>query len=82
MSSYLGLSSIDIAVFVVYVLIIIGVGLFVSRNKKGQTKTTEDYFLAGKSLPWWAVGSSLIAANISAEQFMVLSQSFGEVQTC
>ncbi|KJG13411.1 MULTISPECIES: sodium/sugar symporter [Photobacterium] len=75
MSSYLGLSSIDIAVFVVYVLIIIGVGLFVSRNKKGQTKTTEDYFLAGKSLPWWAVGSSLIAANISAEQFIGMSGS-------
>ncbi|KAE8177641.1 sodium/sugar symporter [Photobacterium carnosum] len=75
MSSYLGLSSIDIAVFVVYMLIIIGVGLFVSRNKKGQTKTTEDYFLAGKSLPWWAVGSSLIAANISAEQFIGMSGS-------
>ena len=75
MSSYLGLSSIDIAVFVVYVLIIIGVGLFVSRNKEGQTKTTEDYFLAGKSLPWWAVGSSLIAANISAEQFIGMSGS-------
>lgn len=75
MSSYLGLSSIDIAVFVVYVLIIIGVGLFVSRNKKGQTKTTEDYFLAGKSLPLWAVGSSLIAANISAEQFIGMSGS-------
>ncbi|MEC6798239.1 sodium/sugar symporter [Photobacterium sp. S4TG1] len=75
MSSYLGLSSIDIAVFVIYVLIIIGVGLFVSRNKKGHTKTTEDYFLAGKSLPWWAVGSSLIAANISAEQFIGMSGS-------
>lgn len=75
MSSYLGLSSIDIAVFVIYVLIIIGVGLFVSRNKKGHTTTTEDYFLAGKSLPWWAVGSSLIAANISAEQFIGMSGS-------
>ncbi|PSW62833.1 sodium/glucose cotransporter [Photobacterium kishitanii] len=75
MSSYLGLSSIDITVFVIYVLIIIGVGLFVSRNKKGHTKTTEDYFLAGKSLPWWAVGSSLIAANISAEQFIGMSGS-------
>lgn len=75
MSSYLGLSSIDIAVFVLYVLIIIGVGLYVSRDKKGATKTTEDYFLAGKSLPWWAVGSSLIAANISAEQFIGMSGS-------
>ena len=35
-----------------------------------QKKNTEDYFLAGKSLPWWAIGASLIAANISVEQFI------------
>ena len=46
---------------------IIAVGLWVSRGKKGVQKTTEDYFLASKSLPWWAIGASLIAANISAE---------------
>jgi len=45
-------------------------GLYVSRNKRGKKKKTKDYFLAGKSLPWWAIGSSLIAANISAEQFI------------
>ncbi|WP_444822902.1 sodium:solute symporter family transporter, partial [Vibrio parahaemolyticus] len=55
--------------------IIIGVGLWVSRDKKGTQKSTEDYFLAGKSLPWWAVGASLIAANISAEQFIGMSGS-------
>lgn len=44
MSSYLGLSSIDIAVFVIYVLIIIGVGLFVSRNKKGTPKLRKIIF--------------------------------------
>ena len=70
-----GLSTLDIIVFVVYVLIIICVGLYVSRDKKGKQKSTEDYFLAGKSLPWWAVGASLIAANISAEQFIGMSGS-------
>ncbi len=70
-----GLSSIDIVVFAMYVAIIIGVGLWVSRDKKGAQKSTEDYFLAGKSLPWWAVGASLIAANISAEQFIGMSGS-------
>ncbi len=70
-----GLSFIDMMVFAIYVLIIIGVGLWVSRDKKGAEKTTEDYFLAGKSLPWWAVGASLIAANISAEQFIGMSGS-------
>ncbi|WP_444539515.1 sodium:solute symporter family transporter, partial [Vibrio parahaemolyticus] len=65
----------DIMVFAIYVAIIIGVGLWVSRDKKGTQKSTEDYFLAGKSLPWWAVGASLIAANISAEQFIGMSGS-------
>jgi len=50
-------------------------GLYVSRTKKGHKKDTKDYFLASKSLPWWAVGSSLIAANISAEQFIGMSGS-------
>lgn len=70
-----GLGVVDIIVFAIYVAIIIGVGLIVSRDKRGHQKTTEDYFLAGKSLPWWAVGASLIAANISAEQFIGMSGS-------
>jgi len=70
-----GLGFVDIMVFAIYVFIIIGVGLWVSRDKKGTKKSTEDYFLAGKSLPWWAVGASLIAANISAEQFIGMSGS-------
>jgi SSS family solute:Na+ symporter len=65
----------DYTVFFLYALIILGVGLWVSRNKKGETKSTEDYFLASKSLPWWAIGASLIAANISAEQFIGMSGS-------
>ena len=70
-----GLGLLDIVVFAIYVAIIIGVGLWFSRDKKGAKKSTEDYFLAGKSLPWWAVGASLIAANISAEQFIGMSGS-------
>tara|TARA_B100000886_G_scaffold162580_1_gene110865 strand:+ start:2290 stop:3951 length:1662 start_codon:yes stop_codon:yes gene_type:complete len=67
--------TLDYVVFVVYAIIILSVGLWVSRSKKGETKSTEDYFLASKSLPWWAIGASLIAANISAEQFIGMSGS-------
>ena len=67
--------TIDTVIFVAYALLIISIGLWVSRTKKGETKTAEDYFLAGKSLPWWAIGASLIAANISAEQFIGMSGS-------
>lgn len=69
------LSLVDGIVFMIYVLVIVGLGLWVSRTKKGHQKNTEDYFLAGKSLPWWAIGASLIAANISAEQFIGMSGS-------
>ncbi|MCD6347449.1 MAG: sodium/sugar symporter [Bacteroidales bacterium] len=58
-----------------YALFILFIGLYVSRNKKGQKKTAKDYFLASKSLPWWAIGASLIAANISAEQVIGMSGS-------
>lgn len=66
---------IDWAIFVVYAIIIVGVGLWVSRTKKGEEKTASDYFLAGRSLTWWAIGASLIAANISAEHFIAMSGS-------
>lgn len=65
----------DYFVFVAYAILILGVGLWVSRDKKGHEKNAEDYFLASKSLPWWAIGASLIAANISAEQFIGMSGS-------
>ena len=65
--------TIDIIVFVVYVIVVVGVGLWVSREKKGVKKDSKDYFLASKALPWWAVGASLIASNISAEQFIGMS---------
>ena len=71
----MNISTIDIIVFSSYCLLILFIGLYVSREKKGKEKSAEDYFLAGKSLPWWAIGASLIAANISAEQFIGMSGS-------
>ena len=68
-------TSLDILVFIAYGVLIIALGLWVSREKKGHVKTSSDYFLASKSLPWWAIGASLIASNISAEQFIGMSGS-------
>lgn len=65
-------ATIDYLIFIIYGLTIIGIAFWVTRKKD---KTSEDYFLAGKSLPWWAIGASLIAANISAEQFIGMSGS-------
>lgn len=68
-------SNVDYIVFAVYIIGIVGLGLYVSRNKKGKDKDSKDYFLAGNSLTWWAIGASLIAANISAEQIIGMSGS-------
>lgn len=68
-------TTIDIIIFTLYCTLIVGIGLWVSRDKEGHQKNAEDYFLAGKSLPWWAIGASLIAANISAEQIIGMSGS-------
>ncbi|EON76548.1 putative sodium-dependent galactose transporter [Lunatimonas lonarensis] len=68
-------TSLDLTIFVGYCLLIILMGYFVSREKKGHVKNSNDYFLASKALPWWAVGASLIASNISAEQFIGMSGS-------
>ena len=68
-------STLDWVIFAVYAVVIMGMGLFISRGKKGEQKTAQDYFLADKSLTWWAIGASLIAANISAEQFIGMSGS-------
>lgn len=69
------LSPLDILVFVIYVLAIVSVGLWVSRRKKGEKEDSKDYFFAGRMIPWWALGASLIASNISAEQFIGMSGS-------
>ncbi len=68
-------ATIDYVVFAAYCLLIVCVGLWVSREKKGHKKDAADYFLASKALPWWAIGASLIASNISAEQFIGMSGS-------
>jgi SSS family solute:Na+ symporter len=61
--------TIDIVVFVAFVVCVVGLGLYKSRDEK----TGEDYFLAGRGLKWWLIGFSLIAANISSEQFVGMS---------
>lgn len=71
----MGLSGLDYAVLAAYAVALVVVAWAVSREKDGKEKNTQDYFLASKALPWWAVGASLIAANISAEQVIGMSGS-------
>jgi SSS family transporter len=64
----------DIIVFVVFVAAVLFVGLYKSKGEKTHGESgAEDYFLAGRGLTWWLIGFSLIAANISAEQFVGMS---------
>src|SRR5829696_2764307 len=66
----------DYLVFIVYFIIVAGYGYFVYHKKKKKTvSASHDYFLAEGSLTWWAIGASLIASNISAEQFIGMSGS-------
>ena len=69
------LSTLDLSIVVLYALALFGLAQWVSREKPGHEKDASDYFLAGKALPWWAIGASLIAANISAEQIIGMSGS-------
>ncbi|MBP3983418.1 sodium/sugar symporter [Pseudoxanthomonas helianthi] len=71
----MGLSTLDIAIVLVYLAGVFALAQWVSREKAGHSKDAKDYFLASKSLPWWAIGASLIAANISAEQIVGMSGS-------
>ena len=64
------LTSADLAIAALYAFALLGLALWVSRKPSGGTQNTEDYFLAGRALPWWAIGASLIASNISAEQII------------
>lgn len=68
-----GFKTIDLVILVIYLVVLVALGLFLGRTKKGEEKSANDYFLAGNTLTWWAVGASLIAANISAEQFIGMS---------
>jgi len=69
------LATIDVTVLVAYAICIFGLAQYVSRQRSGHTTTSADYFLASRSLPWWAIGASLIAANISAEQIVGMAGS-------
>ena len=64
------LDTIDVVIIIGYAIALLGIALFVSREPAGHDKNTEDYFLAGRALPWWAIGASLLASNISAEQII------------
>ncbi len=63
----------DYAVFFIYFIIVASYGYWIYLKKKKATTDTKDFFLAEGSLTWWAIGASLIASNISAEQFIGMS---------
>jgi len=67
------LSALDITVFLFYFVIVAGYGYWIYRKKRKEVTDTKDFFLAEGSLTWWAIGASLIASNISAEQFIGMS---------
>ena len=70
MTESFSISGIDIAVFLIFIGAVISLGLYKSR---GEGKSSEEFFLAGRGLKWWLIGVSLIAANISSEQFVGMS---------
>ncbi len=63
----------DKLIFVIYFILVSGYGYWIYRRKKKAVMDTHDFFLAEGSLTWWAIGASLIASNISAEQFIGMS---------
>lgn len=67
------LANIDYIIFVIYFLVVASYGYWIYLRKKKATMSTKDFFLAEGSLTWWAIGASLIASNISAEQFIGMS---------
>ena len=67
------LATIDIVIFLVYFVVVAGYGIWIYNRKKSASTGSKDYFLAEGSLTWWAIGASLIASNISAEQFIGMS---------
>ncbi len=67
------LSSIDYIIFVLYFILVASYGYYVYRKRKTQEHDSKAFFLAEGSLTWWAIGASLIASNISAEQFIGMS---------
>jgi SSS family solute:Na+ symporter len=68
-----GLQTYDYIVFVLYFILISSYGIWIYKKKNSDTANTKDFFLAEGQLTWWAIGASLIASNISAEQFIGMS---------
>ena len=71
----MALAGIDLTIVIIYAIALFAIAQWVSREQTGHEKDAADYFLAGRGLPWWAIGTSLIAANISAEQIIGMSGS-------
>jgi SSS family solute:Na+ symporter len=72
----MSLNAFDVLVFVCFFVVVVGVSLFKSRRET----SSEDYFLAGRGLRWWLIGVSIVAANISTEQFVGMAgQGAGSV---
>lgn len=69
------LTTIDYGVFLFYFVVVAAYGYWIYQKKKRDEASTTDFFLAEGSLTWWAIGASLIASNISAEQFIGMSGS-------
>lgn len=69
------MARIDFMICCIYGLLVLCIGLYASRTKRGGRKDASDYFLAGRGLSWWIVGASVISSNISAEQFIGMSGS-------
>ncbi|KKX49925.1 sodium:solute symporter family transporter [Sphingobacterium sp. IITKGP-BTPF85] len=72
-------ATVDYIIFVVYFIIVAGYGFWIYSRKTAANNSSKDYFLAEGSLTWWAIGASLIASNISAEQFIGMSGNGFEV---
>ncbi|PRD51349.1 sodium:solute symporter family transporter [Sphingobacterium gobiense] len=72
-------ATVDYIIFVIYFFVVAGYGYWIYRKKTAAQNTSKDYFLAEGSLTWWAIGASLIASNISAEQFIGMSGNGFEV---
>ncbi|WP_313367760.1 sodium:solute symporter family transporter [Sphingobacterium mizutaii] len=66
-------ATIDYVIFLIYFIVVSGYGYWIYRRQKSASESSKDYFLAEGSLTWWAIGASLIASNISAEQFIGMS---------
>ena len=60
------LGGIDISIFVLYVVVVIALGMYAARKTRSSER---DYFLAGDKLPWWLIGGSIVASNLSSHQF-------------